>query len=284
MPAAPAAAKAADKDPSAIACPTAPNGWYLPANGGKKVEDSQTDVRLTPSDVVTIACNYFTRSGTYILVNLQYALPTDPNPNSDFYYGCGSANGTPWDDNQRMFRIASGNEWANASFFDPTHQLTREEIIEFETVTRSLLRNAEGYGHDCSLTLKPSTATSKYSFAFALAAGNATGSFVTKTDQTSAAEPVIRSDVPDIKLKLGTTGTPRTLTIRVRNGIEYRPGTATRTGTVQFAVQVIRSNTSSCRKGAVGTLTVSTAPSVSLHVCGRNYLRGRAATNISLLN
>jgi hypothetical protein len=284
MPAARASAPAAGKDPSSIACPTAPRGWYLPATGGKKIEDSQTDIRLSPSDVVTVACDYFTRSGTYILVNVQYAMPSDPNPNSDFYYGCGSANGAPWDDNQRVFRVASGDEWANASFFDPARQLTPREIAEFETVTRTLLRNAEGYGHNCSLTLKPSAATSKYSFAFAVPAGHAAGSFVAKADRTSGSLQVVRSDVPDIRLELGPTGARQALTIRVKDGIEYRPGTATRSGTVQFAVQVVRSSSSLCRKGAVGTLTVSTAPSVSLDVCGRNYLHGAAVTSISLLN
>jgi hypothetical protein len=41
-----AAATPAAKDPNSIACPAAPSGWTLPATGGKKVEDAQTDIRL----------------------------------------------------------------------------------------------------------------------------------------------------------------------------------------------------------------------------------------------
>ena len=82
------------------------------------------------------------------------------------------------------------------------------------------------------------------------------------------------------------------LAIEISHGVTYRdrhfaepgrPSTAAATSRVTFAIRVVGSTVPSCPKGASGMLTVSTAPSVSLRVCGQTFLHGRANASISLL-
>jgi hypothetical protein len=284
------AAASAAKDPNGIACPAAPAGWSLPATGGKKVEDAATDVRLRPSDAVTVNCNYFATRGRYILVNVQYALPSDPNPNSDFDFGCSSSD-TQWNTTDRIFRVMSRDEWAYATFFDSTGELAGNEVPQFEGVTRQLLQNAGGYAHACNLRVAPTAGTTRYTFSFVLPAGHAAGSFSAKaTTNGVSAMPVVAVTVPTIVLSVVTRGRRDALTVRVTRGIDYHEsatapnGTVSLNATVRFAVQVLDSGVPACPKGANGTLSVSTPAAVFLSVCGRSFLTGRATTSISLLN
>lgn len=297
---APTSSVAADpvtKDPSTIACPAASPGWFVPASaGGKEVEDGQNDLHLRPSDAVTVNCNYYTSSGRHILVYVQYALPSDRNPINDFYYGC-SSTVTRWNATDRVFRLTSSDQWAIAVFYDSLLQLKNSEVAMFENVTRRLLQNAEGYAHDCSLKVAPTPATSSYAFVFDVSEGRAQGSFLVQAtpngDPRAPTVPVIQVQVPNITLNVKTDGVSHVLTIKVKHGITYHnyhahkavpTSKAIPTSDVKFAIEVVSSKVPSCRKGATGTLTVSTAPSVLLEVCGQTFLRGHAKTDISLLN
>jgi hypothetical protein len=280
------AATPVTKDPSTIACPAAPSGWFLPAGGGgKQVADAQTDVRLRPSDAVTVNCNYYTSGGKHILVYVQYALPTDPNPINDFYYGC-SSSGTKWNDTDRVFRLTSVDQWAVAAFYDSLRQLNNSQVAKFENLTRQILQNAGGYAHDCSLDLAPTLVTANYTFTFDVSEGHAAGSFLVQMtpnlDPRSPTVPVIQVRVPNITLNVKTNGTSHVLIIKVSRGINFHPAVAT--SNVSFAIEVVSSKLRSCQKGATGTLTVSTAPSVFLDVCGHSFLRGQAKAGIFFVN
>jgi len=277
------------KDPGAIGCPAASSGWFVPGGaGGRQVADGQTDVRLRPSDAVTVNCNYYTSGGRHILVYVQYALPSDRNPINDFFYGCGSS-GTQWTVTDRVFRVTSSDQWAIAAFYDSFHQLREGEVAKFEKVTRQLLQNAEGYAHDCSLTVAPTPVTSNYGLTFRVPEGRGKGSFLVQAvpnDPRASTVPVIQVRVPDITLHLKANGASYLLTIRVSRGINYQyyRVRAIPTSRVSFAIEVVSSTVPSCQKGATGTLTVSTAPAVSLHVCGQAFLRGKATAGIPFLN
>jgi hypothetical protein len=291
-PAPSAAAVPVAKDPGTIACPAASASWAVPAGaGGKQIEDGQTDVHYRPSDAVTVNCNYFTSGGRHILVYVQYALPSDPNPINDFYYGC-SSTVTPWNGTDRVYRVTSRDQWAIAVFYDSLSLLKGGEVPMFEGVTRRLLANAEGYAHDCSLRVAPTSVVSTYSFSFDVSGGHASGTFAVEADPgrnpRAATVPVVQFEVPSITLHVSTGGVSRVLAIRVRRGIAYHDyhhgaGTAPPTSRVTFAIEVLRSTIPTCRTGASGTLTVSTSPSVSLRVCGRSFATGRAKTSIAFL-
>src|ERR1051325_3087335 len=105
-----AAPPASFKDPHGIGCPAAPTGWYiLPGDntpehtGGRTVvapgdtEGQLGEVGTRGGSGVQVTCDYFTKRKNHVSVELLYALPTDPNPNSDFAFGCSSGS-VGWDD------------------------------------------------------------------------------------------------------------------------------------------------------------------------------------------
>jgi hypothetical protein len=284
------------KDPNTIACPVASTKWFVPAAaGGKEIEDGETDLHYRPSDAVTVNCNYFTRGGKHVLVSVQYALPSDPNPINDFYYGCSSSE-TPWNSTDRVFRLTSRNQWAVAVFYDTLFQLKDSEVDMFEGVTRRLLQNAEGYAHDCSLRVAPTAVESTYAFTFDVPAGKAEGSFVVQAapnrDPRASTVPVVQARAATIRLGVTSGGGRHRLAVEISHGVTYRDrhfagtgrsSTTAGTSSVTFAIRVVGSKVPSCPKGATGTLTVSTAPAVSLRVCGQTFLNGPANASISLL-
>jgi len=52
------------------------------------------------------------------------------------------------------------------------------------------------------------------------------------------------------------------------------------TGSVRLGVKVLASAVPGCKRGNTGTLTITTAPSVRLAVCGDTFLNGKARTTI----
>jgi len=138
----------ATKGPSGIACPAAPSGWYFPAGTGKSVEAGPKGLQTA-----AVLCNYYTRGGKHIVVELNYALPTDPNP-INFYYGCG-AGGQNWDSVERVFRVINTQYRAIVAFTDPLHALKESDVPRFENVAQRLLQNSKGSAHDCVLNPVP---------------------------------------------------------------------------------------------------------------------------------
>jgi hypothetical protein len=282
---APGAAKSAApvRDPHTIACPAPPAGWSNPPGTGKTVESPQIDqniAALGASDQVEVACDYFALPQKHILVSVNYAVPDDINPQSDFYWGCSSSI-TPWNPSDRVFRVMSQNQWAIAAFSDIGGYLAQAEVPKFEHITRQLLTNAEGYGHPCSLNTVPTLVTSNFHFSFQVAAGGGSGSFwvALKPRQKTAAH-VDRVTGVEIALHVQTRGPTHRLTIKVVRGIDFLPARAHVAGRVRLRVRVVASQVPSCGVGKTGTLTITTAPSVWLAVCGRTFLHGKARTQI----
>ena len=148
------------KDPNTIACPQAPSGWTLFTGEGKTIWDGAHNDRLAGLQQLAVNCNYVTPEYRHIQVTVAYALPTDLNPRGDFYFGC-SSGVTPWTAKERKFYVMSGDQWAMATFNDFLGQIDESEALAFQQVTRDLLRNAEGYAHNCELTLAPTVATTR---------------------------------------------------------------------------------------------------------------------------
>jgi hypothetical protein len=175
----------------------------------------------------------------------------------------------------------SPHQWAIAAFSDLGGALQGAEVEQFEQVARQLLQNAEGYGHACSLNTRPTLLTSNFHYSFQVAAGQGSGSFwaAVESRQTSVTR-VVRVTGVAIRLRVKTTGARHPLTIRVERGIDYLPAGPHVAGRVRLAVRVVSSEVPLCHAGNTGTLTISTAHSVRLAVCGVTFLHGRARTQI----
>jgi hypothetical protein len=267
------------KDPSTIVCPPAPSGWALSPLEGKTIWDGAHNARLAGLQQVAVNCNYVTPDYEHIQVTVAYALPTDVNPRGDFFFGC-SSSVTPWTSTERKFYVTSPTQWAMATFNDLLGQLDESEALAFQQVTRQLLANADGYAHDCNLAVSSTVATTRYSFSFRTGGGRGSGSFSTRgqPDPVTNSMTILRVSHPTVGVT--TSGTANALRVRVRSGVEYRAPTHTSAARLRLAVVVVGSRLSYCRRGTTGILTITTAPSVRLAVCGKTFLQGKATASI----
>jgi hypothetical protein len=276
-----AAAPAAIKDPATISCPAGPAGWSNPSGpGGKRILNPLTSPQ-PPGHTATVSCNYFTKAGKHLLVDLLYALPSDPNPRSNFYFGC-SSTGTKWNANDRIFRLASSRQWAMVSFYDLLRQIRPADVAGFERVARELLANGEGYGHACETSSTATAVRNQLQFRFSVPAGTAVGSFFTEGLASAKALPVVSVGVPAIKLNVTAKGKRHPLTVQVQKGLTYERGQRSKEQ-VKFSVVVQSSKVPACPVGSTGTLTVSNSPAVLLKVCSQSFLQGRANASIVAL-
>jgi hypothetical protein len=285
---APAAAATPVRDPNTIECPGAPAGWSEPpvlktlATPQSVPQASAEEHFATGGNLVTVGCTYHATSARPLTVTVSYALPTDVNPFNDSYWGCGRP-GMKWDDSYRVYRVSSVNQWASASFNDVWQVLESRDVPAFESVTRRLLANAEGYGHSCDLSARPTALKSRYSFDFRLLSGGRIHSvFFTEGEPKGGVLRIVQATVTDAPLRVKVGGKTRTLTVRLTRGIDYRPAKASAPSRIRYSVQVVGSTVSSCRKGATGTLTIVTSPSVLLQVCKQSFFRGQRVERIRI--
>ena len=278
-----ASAGAPIRDPNEIACPAAPAGWTNPPGTGKTVQTpelNQNIATLGASDQTEVTCDYFNLPAEHVIVVVSYAVPDDISPQSDFYWGCRSG-GTPWDDTTRVYRVMSPDQWAVAAFSDFGGVLTDGQASIFQAVTRQLLQNAEGYGHSCVLDTSQTVLASNFHYSFEVAAGKGSGAFtVTLAPRPTGTVPIGRVLSVTIRLRLPANGGPQPLTIKVVRGFDFAPAGPHLTGRVRLGVRVVASKVAGCNAGSTGTLTITTAPSVQLAVCGQTFLQGQAKTKI----
>jgi hypothetical protein len=279
------AAPASFKDPHGIACPSAPSGWFIPP-GDSTTDQGGGRTIVLPGDVegnigglgtrggsgVQVTCDYFTQARGHVAVELLYALPTDPNPNNDFYFGC-SSGGVKWDDAGRTFRLASPTQFATVAFLDPDRGLSSGDVSAFATVARQLLGNAEGFAHPCALTVQPTASLAQFQFVFKTLAGDrGKGLFYATAGRQSAFSwPVVSETVRDMTLHVQSHGKRYALTIHVRHGITFYPAKPNRKASFKLAVLVKSSKLPSCPRSSTGTLTVSAQPLVLLKVCSQTF-------------
>jgi hypothetical protein len=269
------------KDPATIACPGAPSGWASQpvikslATPQSVPEPAAEEHLATGGNLVIVSCTYAASPVKQITVAVSYTLPTDLNPNDDFYWGCGTG-ANAWNDTDRVFRVASIDQWANADFADFADSLGAADVPVFQSVARQLLQNAEGYAHPCSLVSKPTALTTRYLLDIPVAGGNIKSVFWTKgvPEKGVHVVPIVSATSSKVSLKVKAKGKTSPLTIALTRGLDYRQVTAHLVGRARFAVQVVGSKVPSCHTGAKGTLTITTAPSVLLSVCGQTFLRG----------
>src|SRR5262249_13391076 len=105
-------------------------------------------------NTITVTCQYHQGGEKQATMTVSVALPTDPNPISDFYFGCGHGN-VAWDTSTRAYSVGSTSQWAIATFTDQTNEVPNGDVPAFEQATQQLLQNANGYGHPCKIVLKP---------------------------------------------------------------------------------------------------------------------------------
>jgi hypothetical protein len=286
-----------------IACPSAPPGWFNPAEseGGRSILTPLTVVAQTddPSvrvgaPIVQVDCNYRAAGGRDLQVSVRYALPIDINPWNDFYIGC-TVTGRPqaastaahaWNDRDRVYRVVGAKTWSLATFIDDLSLLRTADVPRFEAMTRAMLKAAQPFAHDCTLAGHgaPVDLKSIWSFSFdarttsggVTSSGRSSGSFVTTANTSESMVGAISNlFAADFPLVVRSKGKTRSLRIHVGAPIEFRHGYGS---LLRTHLVVTASNDSGCRKGSTGTLLVSlqnlTPPRVAVRVCGHTYLDG----------
>jgi hypothetical protein len=289
---------------AAIACPSAPPGWFNPpeSQGGRIVLTPLTAVTsaLDPTvrfaaPIVQVNCDYRTTAGKDLQVMVRYALPIDINPWNDFYIGC-TATGRPepastaahaWDDVGRVYRVVGAKTWSLATFIDNLRELGTSDVPRFEAMTDGMLKAAQPFAHNCKLAGNggPVTIQSIWTFDFDVqttsagvtSSGRSSGSFVTTASTSGKAIGTISKLVArNFRLRVKSKGKTEWVAIHVGAPIEFRHGYGS---LLRTHIIVIGSNDAQCRKGSSGTLLVSlqtlTPPRVVVQLCGQTFLDGK---------
>ncbi len=254
-----------------MTCPAAPAGWAAaPTNPhiwGPVQNPGQYSEEVT--------CSY--TSGTKIAsVNANFALPSDPNPVSDFDYGC-DAKDQAWDASTRIYVVTSRTQWGYAELDDSNRQLAPGDVAAFESATRTLLKNSEGAGHGCKLDTSQTSVLSSFLFSFEYSElgknftvfggvssgikGNAmipAGSFKTTSKSTGSTvlEKVVSVSAPAIPITVVKGNKERTVVLRIYRGIDFFIRSPLER--LRLDVRVVQSNYPTCQVGAHGVLTLST--------------------------
>jgi hypothetical protein len=281
IPAGTARADTVTNDPNTIACPAAPAGWAIPAATGQAVLSPNSpgvDGERYGGNAAVILCDYFATdgSGKHILASVVYALPTDPNPVGDFYFGC-SSSGTAWTASDRVFRVMSPSRWAIAAFTDFLGALDATTVPAFENVTRQLLAATAGYAHTCDLAVRPTPVTSTFSYSFGSNLGDGTGSFSTSgSAPTGGWAAVTSTSAAILPLTLGKG----IFTVAVQHGWRFYPGRPSQEPRLSLAVKVTDSDLRFCGTGSTGTL-ILTQTTLQLRICNQRVSARRASARFS---
>src|SRR5262245_9926852 len=184
------------KDPATMPCPTPPSGWdALPpkkslATPQSVPEPDAEEHFATGGNLVNVTCTYYAATNTHVDVTVSYALPSDINPVNDFYWGCGTG-ALRWNMSDRVYRVPSVNQWANATLVDALGYMPDRDLGKFQGVTQQLLKNAEGYGHACDTKFRPTVLNLRYAFDFRAAGANLKSVFVTEQPKDGATVPIV---------------------------------------------------------------------------------------------
>jgi hypothetical protein len=144
-------------------CPASPHGWTAaPSNPtifGPAQQPGQHQTMVT--------CSYSQGKKSAVSVTAEYANTFDPNPNTDFYFGCRANRDQAWDLTHRLYFIENPDNWSYVEFADPGHQLPGDAVPGFEQVAKTLLGNVAHLAHGCRVdTTTPTTLRHLYLFGF----------------------------------------------------------------------------------------------------------------------
>jgi hypothetical protein len=290
-----AAARSASSQP----CPASPSGWTAdrsnPTIFGPVQQPGQHHTMMT--------CTYTKGKANTVSVIAEYADLNDPNPVSDFDYGCSTKQHEAWDLTHRLYFIENSKNWSYVEFSDPGHQLPNNAAPAFEAVANSLLGNVAHLAHGCELdTTTPTVMQHLYLFGFefyvTMPNFKAFGGVPARTPDnelipegtfaaTTAADATVVSKVvsahaPPFFIHVIDHGKAYKLRARITGGstfVEQPP-----TQRLKLALQVTQSKYPSCRSGSRGTLSIlrsqnsnsPTAPAyIQLRLCGAVFGNGR---------
>jgi hypothetical protein len=243
-----------------------------------------------------VTCNYEKGARDLASVIAEYADLDDPNPNTDFYYGCSTKRSQSWDLVHRTYFISNPDNWSYVEFTDPGHQLPSNSAPAFERVAKTLLSNVAPLVHSCKLnTVTPTVMQHLYLFGFEFFASSpnfkAFGGVPTrgatnilipagKFTATSGADSTIVSNIvsassPPFEVTVIDHGKTYKMKARVTGGgnLVLQPPLQR----FNLNVRVEQSNYPKCRAGSKGTISVvrsqylnsPTAPaSVRVRLCG----------------
>ena len=244
------------------------------------VSSAPPEYFMNGGNLVSVSCVYFASEAERTTVTVAYALPSDPNPFSDFNYGCGKGD-VPWSAEYATFRAASIDQWAYATFASTLTPLPQRDVSSFTSVTRRLLAGTAGYGHPCDAAYKPTAVTPSYVFDFTLAKKRVETVFWVDGDPNrSGTYSIARVIATSFPLRVALNGQNHTLTLAFAGGIDFHPASGKTKGQATFKVRVVRSSSGGCRRGTTGTLTVTTQPSIRLGLCGGSVLGTGSLTGI----
>jgi hypothetical protein len=279
-------------------CPAAPRGWVAAASNPTVFGPAQQPGQ----EHVMVSCDYTQAPRNAVSVVAEYALPTDLNPLSDFYYGCNARRKQTWTSDGRTFFAASGTRWSYVEFSDPGRQLPDAAEGAFETVARALLKHVSRNAHACKInTVTPTVVHHLYLFGFEFLLSShelkAFGGIPAQSKSNplipdasfsavSDANATVLARVTSVKAPMFTVqildgGKRHALRLRINRGIDFlqRPPLQR----LRLRLQVVGSNYSRCAKGATGTLTIKrsmlvnapNAPAtIRVRLCGSVFAQG----------
>jgi hypothetical protein len=286
-------------------CPLARGGWV-----GSKANPTVFGPAQQPGQEHTmISCSYSQDPKHLVSVVAEYALPTDPNPLSDFYFGC-SRRARAWTGSGRTYLVESATRWSYVEFTDPSRELPDSEVGTFKSVAHALLDNVSSSAHPCRINTRTPTLMRHlflfgFEFEFSARGVRAFGGITTQSAAdpllpegsfSAVSEPnatvlskVVSVTAPILVVKVVDRGKQHNLRIRFGRGVDFlqRPPLQR----LRLRLDVVKSNYSRCAKGAHGVLTIGRsqffnvrdAPAtIRIQLCGSVFGRGtyRGAANI----
>ena len=306
LPASAANNRAGTATAASPACPAAPAGWTAapenPTIWGPVQDPGQNSEKVT--------CTY--SNGTKIeQVASIFALPVDPNPYSDFNYGCTAPVDRAWDATNRIYIIGSKTVWAYAELDDVNNQLAPGDVGGFEAATRALLKLSEPLAHTCKIDTKQTSVASYFNFFFEYALLSKTstifggisstspgnpdipaGSFITKTTSkgSSQLENITSVHVPLIPMTVVQNGKKHTVVLKMTKGVSFYMKTPIHI--MRAKLQVVRSDLSTCKRGSRGTFTLTThqefqvkgTAKIAIVLCGALFSTGKEQAQGSIIN
>jgi hypothetical protein len=279
-------------------CPAAPHGWKAAASNPTVFGPAQQPGQQH----MMISCQYDQAPKHTVSVIAEYALPADPNPIADFYFGCDVRRHQEWTASGRSYFAASGKRWSYVEFTDPSGQLPDAAAGGFEKVAGVLLKRVSSSAHACKVnTTTPTLVQHLYLFGFEFLlsspdakafGGIATqskknllipaASFTTTSDPNATVLANVKHvDAKPVTVQVVRSGAHRSLTLRFPGGIDFyqRPPVQR----LRLRVEVARSSVSGCPARSSGTLTITrssllnspNAPAViRLQLCGSLFAHG----------
>jgi hypothetical protein len=280
-------------------CPASPSGWKAAGSNPQIFGAAQQ-----PGQHHTmVSCSYEKGARELATVIAEYADLDDPNPNTDFYYGCSAKRSQAWDLVHRTYFVSNPGNWSYVEFTDPGHQLPNSSVQAFERVAKSLLSNVAPLAHDCKLnTTTPTVMQHLYLFGFEFFASSpdfkafggvparSTSNILIpagKFTATSGADSTIVSKIisayaPPFGVTVIDHGKTYKMKVRVNGGgnLVLQPPLQR----FNLNLRVAQSNYPKCRAGSRGTISIvrsqymnaPNAPaSVRVRLCGAAFAHGK---------